>query len=141
MPAALRCTPSAWLAALVRTRDGHCRFPGWTVPAPSCNLDHATPFHHTDPERGAQTVASNLAWMCRWHYRMKTQDRLVRMGSDATQHRTGPDDQKLTSVPIGMPDDPRTGPAGCGDTTEHGRTGRFVQVDLGKAPHHRTAAT
>lgn len=104
-PAALHYTPSASLAALVRTRDGHCRFPGCTTPAQSCDLDHVIPFDHTTPAAGGRTDATNLACLCRWHHRTKTAGHWhVRMNPDTTQHWTGPTGQTLTSVPNGMPD-------------------------------------
>lgn len=53
--------PGAQLAAVVRTRDGLCRFPNCVVPAQSCDLDHTIPFDHTNPDRGGLTVEGNLA--------------------------------------------------------------------------------
>ncbi len=101
---AVRYRPSAALARLVRTRDGHCRFPGCTVTATSCDLDHVQPFDHGDPRGGGRTVAANLACLCRWHHRMKTADEWqVRMSDGAVQHWTGPHGQELHSVPRGLP--------------------------------------
>lgn len=112
LPSALRYRPGAAVAELVRTRDAHCRFPGCTARAASCDLDHVIPFDHDAPARGGRTVAENLACLCRWHHRAKTDDVWrVRMGPDATQHWTGPEGQVLHSVPTGMP--PRGGAPTC----------------------------
>ncbi len=104
VPAARRYVPPASLATLVRTRDGHCRFPGCTVPAASCDLDHVVPFDHDDPRRGGTTSADNLACLCRFHHRLKTvREWAVRMTPDGVQHWTGPRGQHLRSVVDGMP--------------------------------------
>ena len=57
--------PGAALAARVRARDGHCRFPGCSVPAARCDLDHvvAHPLGHT--------VEANLQTLCRAHHGFK----------------------------------------------------------------------
>ena len=102
-----RYRPSAALVRLVQARDGHCRFPGCTVPATSCDLDHVVPFDHEQPARGGRTTAENLACLCRWHHRMKTEGHWqVRMVEGAAQHWVGPDGQHLHSVATGLPPDP-----------------------------------
>lgn len=50
----------------VRTRDGHCVFPGCSRPAEDCQLDHTT-----DHARGGPTNASNLGVLCQHHNLMK----------------------------------------------------------------------
>ena len=57
--------PSKRLAALVRARDGRCRFPGCHVAARFCDLDHVTPWP------AGPTTATNLACLCRRHHRVK----------------------------------------------------------------------
>ncbi|WP_143598392.1 HNH endonuclease signature motif containing protein [Phycicoccus duodecadis] len=57
--------PGKALVALVKARDGHCRFPGCHVAARFCDLDHVTPWP-TGP-----TSAANLACLCRRHHRIK----------------------------------------------------------------------
>ncbi len=57
--------PGAALAARVRARDGHCRFPGCSVPAARCDLDHV--IAHPDGE----TVEANLQTLCRAHHGFK----------------------------------------------------------------------
>lgn len=64
--------PSDRLAEIVRARDGNCRFPGCTVRAIACDLDHTVPFDHAHPETGGWTVEQNLACLCRRHHRLKT---------------------------------------------------------------------
>ena len=58
--------PSAKLARQVRARDLTCRFPGCTVAAEFCDIDHVIPY-----PLGA-THPSNLACLCRKHHHLKT---------------------------------------------------------------------
>jgi hypothetical protein len=54
-------------------RDGHCVFPGCSVDARRCDLDHIEPY--VDPDQGGppgQTSTRNLACLCRRHHRLKT---------------------------------------------------------------------
>jgi hypothetical protein len=60
--------PPSDLDRHVRTRDVTCRFPGCTVPARECDLDHLVPF----PE--GPTSAQNLHSLCRRHHRLKHDD-------------------------------------------------------------------
>jgi hypothetical protein len=68
------------VAALVRAAEGMCVFPGCSVPARRCDLDHRRPF----PD-GA-TCSCNLQPLCRGHHRLKTTGqirvRLVQPGED-----------------------------------------------------------
>ena len=57
--------PPAALADHVRARDQRCVFPGCSVAAEKCDLDHRVPY-----PRGA-TSAENLAALCRHHHRLK----------------------------------------------------------------------
>ena len=65
--------PPAWMRDLVILRDGHCVFPGCSIDARRCDLDHTVPYVPTD-EGGppGQTSPSNLACLCRRHHRLKT---------------------------------------------------------------------
>ena len=102
--AALRYEPPPRLAALVRSRDGHCRFPGCTVPAAGCDLDHRRPFNHSNPTAGGWTVEHNLQALCRRHHRAKTRsDWTSTPGPRNTIHWTGPAGQHLTTHPDGLP--------------------------------------
>ncbi len=62
--------PPAWMRELVELRDGHCIFPGCTVDARSCDLDHEIPYDPDGPP--GQTRPDNLACLCRRHHRAKT---------------------------------------------------------------------
>ncbi len=87
--------PGARLAALVRARDGHCRFPGCHIAARFCDLDHVTP-HPTGP-----TSAANLACLCRRHHRVKQRPgwRAV-LAPDATMTWTDPTGRTRTTTPV-----------------------------------------
>jgi hypothetical protein len=65
--------PPEWMRDLVTLRDGTCVFPGCTVDARRCDLDHTTPYLPMD-EGGppGQTNPANLACLCRRHHRLKT---------------------------------------------------------------------
>jgi hypothetical protein len=57
--------PHAALAAKVRARDGHCRFPGCSVQARRCHLDHVVAFP------AGQTEEGNLQALCPAHHGFK----------------------------------------------------------------------
>ncbi|WJZ02937.1 HNH endonuclease signature motif containing protein [Corynebacterium freiburgense] len=63
--------PGPILQALVRFRDGHCRYPGCMVPPEQCDIDHVINF-----EAGGWTCLSNLQCLCRCHHNMKTDRKL-----------------------------------------------------------------
>ena len=65
-------TPGAAVARLVRLRDRTCRFPGCTIPARRCDLDHREPLDHRNPASGGTTTPDNLFALCRYHHRAKT---------------------------------------------------------------------
>lgn len=69
---ALSYRPTAALDRWIRCRDLTCRFPGCTVPAEYCDIDHTEPFNHADPAAGGKTVPWNMACYCREHHRLKT---------------------------------------------------------------------
>ena len=58
--------PSAALAAVIRSRDLGCRFPGCDQPARLCDIDHIVPYP------AGPTHASNLKLYCRRHHLLKT---------------------------------------------------------------------
>ena len=65
--------PPTWMRELVILRDGHCVFPGCTVDARSCDLDHLAPYVPLDQGGPpGQTSPANLACLCRRHHRAKT---------------------------------------------------------------------
>ncbi|WP_156907721.1 HNH endonuclease signature motif containing protein [Corynebacterium freiburgense] len=63
--------PGPILQAVVRFRDGHCRYPGCMVSADQCDIDHVINF-----EAGGWTCLSNLHCLCRHHHNMKTDRKL-----------------------------------------------------------------
>jgi hypothetical protein len=106
--------PPMALAALVRARDGRCRFPGCQVAARFCDIDHVRPWP------AGPTAATNLACLCRRHHRVKQRPgwRLV-LADDAVATWTDPTGRTRTSAPVdavhvlvlaGRPDEPATGP-------------------------------
>lgn len=100
---ALTYRPSAALARFIRARDLTCRFPGCTVPATRCDIDHTTPFDHDDPAAGGWTVPWNLACYCREHHRHKTFDTgwRDRQLADGTIIWTAPTGHEYRTVPAG----------------------------------------
>ena len=87
--------PSQRLQALIRQRDGRCRFPGCAVAARQCDIDHVRPW----PK--GPTAASNLMCLCRRHHRIKQLHRWrVRIFTDGTVEWTDPAGQTLTTRPI-----------------------------------------
>lgn len=69
---ALTYRPSARVAAAVRFVNPTCTFPGCSVPASRCELDHCVPFRHSDPQSGGWTVEENLHPLCTVHHQLKT---------------------------------------------------------------------
>ncbi|TDU05450.1 HNH endonuclease [Streptomyces sp. 846.5] len=63
--------PTTEVTRHVTARDPHCRFPGCTRPSPRCDLDHVTPFNHTNPHTGGPTTPDNLIPLCRRHHLTK----------------------------------------------------------------------
>ena len=94
-PPRTRYRPPAALAALVRRRDGRCRFPGCHVNARFCDLDHVRPWPN------GPTTATNLICLCRRHHRVKQRHRWrVRLHPDATATFTDPTGRARTTHPI-----------------------------------------
>ena len=86
--------PGRALAASVRARDRHCRFPGCSVPASRCHLDHVTAFPH------GQTVEANLQALCPAHHGFKHHAGwAVTMTPDGTCAWTAPTGRTHTTTP------------------------------------------
>ena len=87
--------PGTQLAALVRARDGRCRFPGCCVSARFCDLDHVRPWPL------GRTVARNLLTLCRRHHRIKQRAGWrVRLAPDGTAAWTDPTGRVRTTAPL-----------------------------------------
>lgn len=98
-----RYRPTAALARYIRNRDLTCRFPGCTVPAARCDIDHTEPFNHADPAAGGLTVAGNLGCYCRTHHLLKTFDSgwRDRQLADGAIVWTAPNGHTYTTTPAG----------------------------------------
>jgi len=81
-------TVPAALRAYLQARDGTCRFPGCTRPAPRCDVDHTLAW-----AGGGRTTADNLAHLCRRHHVMKHETRW--------QSRQEPDGTLVWTSPTG----------------------------------------
>ena len=87
--------PGAALAALVRARDGRCRFPGCRVAARFCDLDHVRPWP------AGPTAAANLLTLCRCHHRVKQSPGWrLRLRPDGTASWTDPPGRVRTTTPL-----------------------------------------
>ena len=87
--------PGDELAALVRARDGRCRFPGCSIAARSCDLDHVRPWPI------GRTAARNLLTLCRRHHRIKQRPGWrLRLTPDGTATWSGPTGRERTTSPL-----------------------------------------
>ena len=87
--------PGAALAALVRARDGRCRFPGCSVAARFCDLDHVRPWP------AGRTAGEQLLTLCRRHHRVKQRPGWrLRLDADATATWTDPTGRVRTTLPL-----------------------------------------
>ena len=93
-PGSLGYRPGRRVTALVRTRDGRCRFPGCSVAARFCDLDHVRPWP------GGVTTTANLMCLCRRHHRIKQRPNWrVRLLPDGRAVWTDPTGRVRTSWP------------------------------------------
>ena len=58
--------PPKRLKHLLCARDQHCRFPGCSMPAIACDIDHTVAVQH-----GGPTETENLGHLCRRHHTLK----------------------------------------------------------------------
>jgi len=87
--------PGAELAALVRARDGRCRFPGCSVAARFCDLDHVRPWPI------GRTAARSLLSLCRRHHRIKQRPGWrLRLAPDGIATWTDPTGRVRTTAPL-----------------------------------------
>lgn len=64
--------PTDAIRTFVEGRDGTCRWPGCSVPAQNCQLDHRHNF-----DEGGPTSPSNLFALCQHHHNVKTDTRAM----------------------------------------------------------------
>jgi hypothetical protein len=87
--------PPDQLAALVRARDGRCRFPGCSIAARFCDLDHVRPWPT------GRTAARNLLTLCRRHHRIKQRPGWrLHLAPDGTATWTDPTGRQRTTTPL-----------------------------------------
>lgn len=85
----------AAMARLVRLRDGSCRFPGCSIPARQCDLDHVRAWP------AGPTAPHNLIALCRRHHRIKQRPGWrVRIHPDATVTWTDPTGHQVSNRPV-----------------------------------------
>ncbi len=125
--------PSAQLTALVKARDGRCRFPGCTIAARFCDLDHVRPWP-TGP-----TAATNLLTLCRRHHRIKQRPGWrLHLTPDGTATWTDPTGRARTTAPLDalhtlmLPADPAN-PADPADPADPGLVATWSALE-----HHLT---
>ncbi|NNM45719.1 HNH endonuclease signature motif containing protein [Knoellia koreensis] len=96
-PVVIGYRPTEAMIRTVKARDGHCRFPGCTVAATFCDLDHVSPWR----EGATLTRVSNLICLCRRHHRTKQLRRWsVRMLPGAVIEWTDPTGRTRTTHPV-----------------------------------------
>jgi hypothetical protein len=96
-PVVIGYRPTEAMIRTVKGRDGHCRFPGCTVAAKFCDLDHVIAWR----EGSTLTRVSNLICLCRRHHRTKQLRRWsVRMLPGAVVEWTDPTGRKRFTHPV-----------------------------------------
>ena len=78
-------------------RDGGCRFPGCTIPAAWCEVDHLVPF----TEGGASDLDNEVLW-CSFHHHVKHRPGVVVIGDAHDLHLKLPDGRLLHCPPQGI---------------------------------------
>jgi hypothetical protein len=112
--------PSARMAKRVRARDRRCRFPGCSIAAVFCDLDHVRPWP-TGPTRD-----DNLLTLCRRHHRIKQRPGwTITLTPDGVATFTDPTGRTRTTHPVNaLHHTVLTGPAGstAAPSTSRART-------------------
>ena len=79
----------------LRIRDAHCRWPGCTLTATRCELDHTIAV-----EDGGPTCLSNMESLCKGHHLLKHQTRWdAEQRADGVMRYTSPTGREFTTVP------------------------------------------
>ena len=87
--------PSTRMAKRIRARDRRCRFPGCSIAAVFCDLDHVRPWPH------GHTLDDNLLCLCRRHHRIKQRPGWqVTLAADAVATWTDPTGRTRTTHPV-----------------------------------------
>lgn len=102
-PGAVTYRPRRAVARLARLRDGHCRFPGCTINAARCQIDHIVAFDHDDPVAGGWSIEENLHCLCAQHHQLKTSGywEVTRLAGDAELWTSTVTAQQMVSIPDG----------------------------------------
>ena len=117
-----RYRPGAAMARLITAREATCRFPGCTMAAEKCDIDHVLPW-----PAASGTVRQNLGPLCRRHHRLKTH-----LGHRLATHHdeSGNTDTWTWTLPSGLA------------TTQHPASplnpdlGPHPAADQSQTPHH-----
>ena len=98
-PTVVAYRPTEAMIRTVKARDGGCRFPGCTVAARFCDLDHVVAWKENGT--GGPTTVANLICLCRRHHRTKQQPRWsVRILPGALLQWTDPTGRVRTTHPV-----------------------------------------
>jgi hypothetical protein len=142
-PGAGRYRPSQPLVRQVKARDRRCRFPGCTVAAVFCDVDHVRPWP------AGPTTMTNLVCLCRRHHRTKQRPGWhTTLHPDGTLTWTDPTGTVRTSAavdalhPTVLPDTMAlTGPTGPRHTTGGHTTVAVQAAPADETPSERAAPT
>lgn len=84
------------MRAFIAGRDGHCRYPGCTVPDYACDIDHVVEF-----DRGGKTTPANAQLLCRHHHNLKTYKHLTCSIDDQAVVTWNIGDKEIRTTPGG----------------------------------------